>query len=568
MKKNATPQLTSSWAKELPDGLSESKALEKALSDYESALKALEKTGSDDSHLAAIKALGAIEASAKKAQAEAEKALKSPPKDPKKAKFDAEDFQNTVDALKKIGKVVETARKDTAGLRKEEKDDEEEDDKTLLTDPKAYQGYLKKMLKRLKQKPMNFAIGLGKKPEDTRFMFHKAKPGKSMISAIKAETDLKKLTWGIAGAHGEKPNILVLALEGPQAPGIKKKAEKLFKVFKPLPFNKILLMVEGEEVEDQVDPETATEDWKELKLELYPLIQKAIAAGSGHKDEIIRSMGLADKAAGSNDFAQAIGLYEKLRPWLEDENEGLESEGEEASSGSDIPPPPPPPPGAQARASDIPPAPPPPPGAQARASNIPPPPPPPPGTQAGTSDIPPPPPPPGASEEATRFAARFKELLPKIKAAAPTPAGREANLKASEAGVFAKKKEFDRASAILDEIEKLLAGGGTETGGTASEPLSVALSAWQTTRSDIITTLKSLAKEIASAKHPESAKAIIELNAVIKNITAEPKTLAQVTDLERWLGEDDVVLDVCDLAEDIRTPLLSALSEIKTRLAA
>ena len=49
---------------------------------------------------------------------------------------------------------------------------------------------------------------------------------------------------------------LVLALESPPAPGLKKKAERLLKLNKPLPFNRIMLMVEGEEAEDVVDPET------------------------------------------------------------------------------------------------------------------------------------------------------------------------------------------------------------------------------------------------------------------------------------------------------------------------
>ena len=37
--------------------------------------------------------------------------------------------------------------------------------------------------------------------------------------------------------------------------------------------------------------------------------------------------------------------------------------------------------------------------------------------------------------------------------------------------------------------------------------------------------------------------------------------------MERWLGEDDVVADVCDIEEDIRTPLLEALQGVRQALA-
>ena len=74
--------------------------------------------------------------------------------------------------------------------------------------------------------------------------------------------------------------------------------------------------------------------------------------------------------------------------------------------------------------------------------------------------------------------------------------------------------------------------------------------------------------EIASAKHASSAKAIIEIQAVIANLTAEPSTLQQVSELQTWLGSDDVVNDVCELADDIRTPLLGALTQLRESLAA
>jgi hypothetical protein len=64
-------------------------------------------------------------------------------------------------------------------------------------------------------------------------------------------------------------------------------------------------------------------------------------------------------------------------------------------------------------------------------------------------------------KEGERFKARLVALLPKIK-----EAGQPAMLKASEAGTFAGKKEFDRAHALLDELERML-GGGKDAPGAA-----------------------------------------------------------------------------------------------------
>ena len=61
-----------------------------------------------------------------------------------------------------------------------------------------------------------------------------------------------------------------------------------------------------------------------------------------------------------------------------------------------------------------------------------------------------------ASDPGALFNERFKALLPDIKAAVGTPAGDEAKLKASEAGVFARKKDFVQANALLDQAQAAL----------------------------------------------------------------------------------------------------------------
>jgi len=72
---------------------------------------------------------------------------------------------------------------------------------------------------------------------------------------------------------------------------------------------------------------------------------------------------------------------------------------------------------------------------------------------------------PAPDERAIAFNTRFAELAPKIKKAtedkAPGAAG--ARAKAVEAGALAQKKDFDGATALLEEAEKLLAAKPSST---------------------------------------------------------------------------------------------------------
>jgi hypothetical protein len=95
-----------------------------------------------------------------------------------------------------------------------------------------------------------------------------------------------------------------------------------------------------------------------------------------------------------------------------------------------------------------------------------------------------------------------------------------------------------------------------------------AMTNWKKQREAAVGSLRETATKIAAAKHPSSAKAIIEIQAVIKNLTGEPSSLQQVKELQRYIDSDQVVYDVSELAENIRTPLLDALSLLSKELAA
>lgn len=94
----------------------------------------------------------------------------------------------------------------------------------------------------------------------------------------------------------------------------------------------------------------------------------------------------------------------------------------------------------------------------------------------------------------------------------------------------------------------------------------LALDAWRAARTDAIATLKDLARQAAEMRDPESAQAVIQVSAVVKQLSAEPRSAEQVRDLVRWVQDDDVVIDVCNLERDIRTPLLQALAAMQRAL--
>lgn len=111
------------------------------------------------------------------------------------------------------------------------------------------------------------------------------------------------------------------------------------------------------------------------------------------------------------------------------------------------------------------------------------------------------------------------------------------------------------------------AGGQAGQGGQGdADKKQAALEKWRAVRLDAITMLRTLANEAAAEKDPESAKAVLETNAVIRNLTADPASAQQVQELKQWLANDDVVADVCAIDRDIRQPLLAALASVEAAL--
>jgi hypothetical protein len=176
--------------------------------------------------------------------------------------------------------------------------------------------------------------------------------------------------------------------------------------------------------------------------------------------------------------------------------------------------------------------------------------------------------------EANDYAAWLKLCGPVVKealAAKPANAAEISKL-ANDSTILNKGgntqaaiKKLEAAYKLAQAVLKAKKASDGKTGGEKAGDTKPGgnLGDWPKIREDILGKLRTLSKEVDAEKHEESAKAVLELNAVIKNITAEPRTAKQIGDLKKWLSEDDIVADVCELAFDIRKPLLGALSKIQ-----
>jgi hypothetical protein len=255
MKKNAQPEFSSKWwSTNQPKGLTKGRALESALDDFEKARATLQKSGSEDDVKPAVIAIGKVRQAVEMAMSEADKLKKSPPKG-----ADAEDLGNTADALKKFARLYDTEKAELDKLVKED-----EDDNNVFSDPDQYKKYLLKGLRKAGGgDPMNFGLVLGKTGGDHRMALSKSKGGQSLGRQVMEATKLRVMTFGTLIEDPDRPNFIKLNLEGKQIPGLKKKADRMLKTFKPLPYSQVILMVNGEEVDDIADPEDTDHDENE-----------------------------------------------------------------------------------------------------------------------------------------------------------------------------------------------------------------------------------------------------------------------------------------------------------------
>ncbi len=238
VKKNEQPEFSAKWWKaSQPKGLKTAGRLEDALKDYEVAKRKLEQSKESDAAEKAEDALDAIPPAVKAVIAEAAKMKGSP------------EMEATVETLKKFDRAYGAEEDWIEAHTKPSKDG-------VFADPDEYQSYLMAGLKRLHRGgPMNFAIVLGKQPEDHRMALHRSTSAKTLGAMLVKETGLHTMTFGVATGDEKRADTLCLTLDGRQLPGMQKKSERMLKSFKPLPFAKVALLVGGKEAAD-VDEDT------------------------------------------------------------------------------------------------------------------------------------------------------------------------------------------------------------------------------------------------------------------------------------------------------------------------
>ncbi len=318
MKKGEQPELSAKWwVGSQPKGLKSATKLEIALKAYEGAKRKLESSGNEDAAKFARDVLGGVETAVDAVIAEASKDKKNP------------EMGFTVDALKKFDKLYGVEQ---ASIELQLTDD----DDGMFSDPEVYHAYLTKGLKRLRSGgEMNFGFVLGKKAEDHRLAIHKSKSAKALASMVANETKLHAFTFGTAMPDPDAAMTLRLNLEGRQLPGLKKKGERMLKKFKPQPFQKIILVLEGKEVEDLADPEDTDVDEPDeaqgdvqgtapgydaaaLKRELAELIGRVQAlTDATRKGDLARLASHANAGLNGNNLGAAAAAIEKLRQDLD-----------------------------------------------------------------------------------------------------------------------------------------------------------------------------------------------------------------------------------------------------------
>ena len=175
------------------------------------------------------------------------------------------------------------------------------------------------------------------------------------------------------------------------------------------------------------------------------------------------------------------------------------------------------------------------------------------------------------------------KMTPLIKkAVAAAPDQKTAILQpAAEIKAAVTEGRLDEAKAAIIKygsfIKGLIASGSAPlspaTTATPGEPAGEATAAglriWQAARQDAVDQLSGVAKAIAATKDPDAKGAIIELQSIIKNLTASPTTSEQISELDRYLRTDDVVTAAEEAPVafgpiQLREPLLKALSSLES----
>lgn len=452
-----------------------------------------------------------------------------------------------------------------ADAAREKLEDEELDPTGMLDDEKTYRKYLLRMMKKLLKAPLYFAMGLGRHPGEHRIIFHKSHTGKKLLLTLKDETELRKFAWGFAGAHSAERSTLTLALEGPLIAGLKKRGELFLKYFKPLPFDTILLMVDGEPVADLPDASdeaepTARDEAPPGRSDASAAADEPPGAPAGpSKSEAARKTKLAealkrlkplvDKAIES-DPARKRELFASLAQIAGEIKDGrlADAQSNILSFGKLL---------------------------QGLAA------------QTGSA------PPGDAAQRRQRFEdarQRLESQLVEARRASPERSTALLNLwnyalDQGEAGNYktalsaleqletAVAKALDSSRSPVQDPVREEPGGERRGDSTANdERRERAMQDWSEARARAVAQLQELTAAFRRTNDPESDAGVVLLQAVAKNLTPRPDSPQAVAELVRYLETDDVILEAetpnpFGVVVDLRAPLLKALAELQNHVA-
>jgi hypothetical protein len=133
--------------------------------------------------------------------------------------------------------------------------------------------------------------------------------------------------------------------------------------------------------------------------------------------------------------------------------------------------------------------------------------------------------------------------------------------------------KFKQAIDVFNKIDALLVAPPRQNG----PELTKAIQSWAATRTNVVQQLQAEIAVVVATKIDPAAKdaaeltnmknqAERELRAVAKQLAGQMETKQQAAEMQKWLSDDEVVADVCEIGFDLKGPLVDLLDKIKQHL--
>ncbi|MCH2163565.1 MAG: hypothetical protein MK098_02785 [Marinovum sp.] len=188
---------------------------------------------------------------------------------------------------------------------------------------------LKKLMQKARQKPVNFGLCLGKKPEDNVLYLDLKKGSEVVMRKAKADGETGKITHGTAEVSGK---ILQLTIHGKMLPGLAKNM-KQFMTKQDMKMKIVILDPSGATLEaDGDEDDTAAnqdpaqtqaievdalhEKWSKVSQAMTPALKAFLTSGHEKAPKVKDAWISASKAAQKGDYETALSIAKKVGPFL------------------------------------------------------------------------------------------------------------------------------------------------------------------------------------------------------------------------------------------------------------